>query len=744
MAVIAARRMPGAVGLAILAGVFSVAVQAGVIGPDLAAELAQRSPQDGIAVIVTLADRVDHRLFRKPDRSRRDTALVRALKQKSASTQAPHRAYLLNNGGRRLRELWSINGMAVTLPAGMIPRLAARPGIRSIRLDATLQAPTPVSGNPAPAEWNLNVVNAPDLWSLGHTGAGVVVANMDTGVDAEHPDLVSRWRGGGNSWFDPHGEHATPYDSDGHGTQTMAIIVGGAAGGTAIGMAPDARWIAAKLYNDAGVARYSDIHLAFQWLLDPDGDVNTLDMPDVVNASWGLVGSAGQCIAEFSDDIDALRTAGIAVVFSAGNDGPAAQTSLSPANNPQAFSAGAVDAGLTVASFSSRGASACDGGIYPKLVAPGVGINTADLSFGGYPMYVEVSGTSFAAPHAAGAIALLAGAFPDASVSQIETALTQAARDLGMAGEDNSYGYGLVDVMAAYRFLLTGTGSPPTISSTPLTEATEGSLYSYAVVASDEDGDLLTYTLDAAPGGMTIGADSGVIAWTPDGTQLGTNAVTVRVTDARGLSATQSFGVVVTADINDAPVALNDIYRVTAGSTLDVSAAGILANDSDADGDVLSALLRRGPANGRLTLNSDGSFRYVPNDGFSGLDRFVYRAYDGALYSGHAVVRIRVMPNRAPVARRDSASAATWRSGSPTATLIDVLANDFDRDGQLDPTSVTITRPPNRGGTVQVHADGTLAYTPGRRFAGTEWFLYQVSDQGGAVSNVALVKVTVQ
>ena len=291
-------------------------------------------------MIVSLSDKRGSPLVQAADRSKRNTRLVKALKEKATATQAVHRVFLQNQGARQLRELWAINGIAVTARASVIRKLASRPGIESIRLDSTLQAPETSYGSAAPPEWNLNVVRAPELWSLGYTGSGVVVANMDTGVDVLHPDLAAKWRGGGNSWYDPHdllGEHATPYDSTGHGTQTMAIMVGGAAGGTAIGMAPDASWIAVKMYNDAGEATYSDIHLAFQWLLDPDGDLNTVDAPDVVNASWGLVGSAGQCVTEFSTDIDLLKTAGIAVAFAAGNDGPAPLTSLSPANNPQGF-----------------------------------------------------------------------------------------------------------------------------------------------------------------------------------------------------------------------------------------------------------------------------------------------------------------------------------------------------------------------------------------------------------------------
>ncbi|MFA6901566.1 MAG: S8 family serine peptidase [Gallionellaceae bacterium] len=743
--------------LAVLCSLFSAGSQAAVIAPDLAAELAVRAPQDELAVIFSLSDKVDSRLYRLADRSRRDTRLVKALRDKAAATQGGHRVFLENQGARRLRELWLINGLAVTANASVIRKLAARPGIESIRLDSTLQAPVTTYGSAAPPEWNLNMVHAPEVWALGFSGTGVVVANMDTGVDYAHPDLAAQWRGGGNSWYDPHGEHATPHDSSGHGTQTMAIMVGGAAGGTAIGMAPAARWIAAKLYNDAGVASYSDIHLAFQWLLDPDGDLGTVDAPDVVNASWGLAGTAGQCITEFSADIAALKTAGIAVAFAAGNDGPAPLTSLSPANNVQGFAAGGVDAAQAIASFSSRGQSACDGTVYPKLVAPGVNVNTADLSFGGLPLYTVVSGTSYAAPHAAGAMALLAGAFPSAGVAQLETALTQSAHDLGVVGEDNSFGYGLADVQAAYQLLLAGAGagSAPVFTSIPPTTATEGSPYSYAVSASDADGDVLGYSLDVAPAGMSISASSGLIAWTPAVSQVGSQAVTVRVTDAGGLFATQSFAIAV-AGLNVVPLAQNDAYRMIKSGTLNVAAPGMLANDSDANsGDTLSAANFGAltPAGGTLLRNADGSFSFTPSLTYTGTKSFSYQARDnhGAL-SNVATVSITVSANRAPLAVNDTAAAPVRLGTSYTPVIIRVLANDSDPDTAIDPAntinpaSVTISSTPNKGGSAIVNADGSIAYTPKLNFRGSETFRYRVKDTYStpATSNAASVSVNVQ
>ena len=128
---------------------------------------------------------------------------------------------------------------------------------------------------------------------------------------------------------------------NGHGTSAMGLIVGGAASGSAIGMAPGATWIAAKIFNDSGTGTMSAIHLAYQWMLDPDGNPATADAPNVVNNSWTL--ATPGCSTEFEPDLAALVAAGITPVFAAGNFGPGTSTDASPANNPDAFAVGATD-----------------------------------------------------------------------------------------------------------------------------------------------------------------------------------------------------------------------------------------------------------------------------------------------------------------------------------------------------------------------------------------------------------------
>ncbi|MDB4957197.1 MAG: peptidase [Myxococcales bacterium] len=404
---------------------------------------------DPTAVIIHYAREVDLPARAASGRAGR-RSLIEALHRDARRAQARTLALLRRHGVEPRAQLWTINAVAATLPTSMIDEIARLPEVERIEPDLSISAPTTNIGNVTTTAWNLSAIRAPDLWATGQRGAGIVVAVLDSGVDVDHPDLAASWRSRAG-WYDPYDQHSSPFDGSGHGTQVMGLVVGGATSGESIGVAPDARWIAARIYGDNGVASLSGIHLALQWVLDPDGDPTTEDAADIVTASWGYSERVNECYLEFEPDLAVLRAAQIATVFAAGNSGPYPASSISPANNPSAFAAGAVDEDLTVITSSSRGPSACTNSMFPELVAPGANVRTTDRTFGGqFPnSYVVVSGTSFAAPHIAGAMALLRGAHRSATVTQLERALTSTAVDLLPAGADNASGFGLPDLLAA-------------------------------------------------------------------------------------------------------------------------------------------------------------------------------------------------------------------------------------------------------------------------------------------------------
>jgi VCBS repeat-containing protein len=165
-----------------------------------------------------------------------------------------------------------------------------------------------------------------------------------------------------------------------------------------------------------------------------------------------------------------------------------------------------------------------------------------------------------------------------------------------------------------------------------------------SVGATDVDGDPLTYTRVAGPshGALTLNAD-GTFTYTPAANFNGPDSFTFRASDGR-LTSNVATVTLTVRPVNDAPAAANDTYTTDADTALTVPAAGVLANDADADGDALSAVLVTGPANGTVTLNADGSFRYTPAGGFSGADTFTYKASDGTADSNVATVTVRVAP----------------------------------------------------------------------------------------------------
>lgn len=490
------------------------------------ATLAGASSSDKLTVVVTMVDQADLASITRLDRATKRTALIVDLKSVAAG-QASIQRRLASLAAKGLVDdvtpFWIFNGLSVTATPGVVLELAARSDVAAIDTDAAVVL--------AATEINIAQIQAPAAWALGLDGAGVVVASLDTGVDATHPDLAASWRGGSNSWFDPYNGTSFPTDPNGHGTGTMSIMVGGSTGGSSIGVAPGARWIAAKIFNNSGGATATAIHLAFQWVLDPDGNPATDDAPDVVNNSWAMANPG--CDLSYQNDINVLRAAGILPVFAAGNTGTSG--SVSPANNPGAMAVGAVDASDNVLSISARGPSSCAGdATYPDVVAPGNSIRVARPG----STYTTRTGTSMAAPHVAGAIALLLQAQPGLGVEMQEAALFDGAVDLGTAGVDVDSGFGRIDVAAS----LDSLGGPPLPANlSPHAEFTTSkrkSTYTFNAAGSyDPDGNIVSYAWDFGDGAVGSGSVvSHVFA-------SGTFTVTLTVTDNAGASATASGNV---------------------------------------------------------------------------------------------------------------------------------------------------------------------------------------------------------
>ncbi|MCS7059538.1 MAG: S8 family serine peptidase [Anaerolineae bacterium] len=417
----------------------------------------------------------------------RRRTLARTLQQLAAESQASLHGFLarpeIAAQVAEKRSFWIFNGIALRATPEVIKAIAKREDVASIALDEwrqwiALPAPglpispplllplsstLPLARSPVSATlgglvmssppglgettWGIAQIGADRVWrGLNITGTGVVVANIDTGVDWNHPALRSRYRGwaGGpmadhlHNWFDATNEAAAyPTDMHGHGTHTVGTIVGQ----NGIGVAPGARWMAAKGLNGAGYGLYSWLHAAFEFMLAPGGD--PAYAPDVLSNSWG---SDNGLDTEFAADIAALRAAGIVVVFANGNRGPGWGTVGSPASLPGAFGVGASDPDDEVAYFSSRGPSPL-GPTRPDMVAPGVEVVS---TFPG-GVYATASGTSMATPHVAGVAALVLSANPALTALSVTRVLTATAVPLSTTLPNNLSGWGRLD---AYRAVL--------------------------------------------------------------------------------------------------------------------------------------------------------------------------------------------------------------------------------------------------------------------------------------------------
>lgn len=241
---------------------------------------------------------------------------------------------------------------------------------------------------------------------------------------------------------------------------------------------------------------------------------------------------------------------------------------------------------------------------------------------------------------------------------------------------------------------------------------------------SDLDGDVVTAVLETPPlnGSVSFNAD-GSFTYTPTVGFSGVDSFAYRALD--GFDESSLVAVTITVEaVNVAPVATNDVYTTTWNVPFSVAAPGILDNDSDADGDTLTAVLDTPPSNGDLSLSANGSLIYTPTANFTGTDSFAYHANDGVDDSNTATVLINVVVGNAPpVAISDHYT--TTEDIPLTIDPPGVLINDSDPNG--DELSAFLNSPPVSG-TLTLHLDGSFTYTPSLDFVGLDSFTYYAND----------------
>lgn len=423
------------------------------------------------------------------------------------------------------KSFYIANMMWVKTDYAKIEELAKDPQIKKIYLNQTIRLePVKSAGSaqavPAEILWNVKKVQADQVWAQGVTGKGTVVGIIDSGVDWSHPALKNSFRANAPdstsapdpallpfSWYDSINYRSQPYDDEGHGTHVTGTIVGQTAS-AAIGVAPGASWIAAKALDSSGSGSGYTLLDAGQWMLAPGGDPAMA--PDIINNSWG----GGDNVDEwYRNMVKAWRSAGIVPVFAAGNQLPD-EASLwpgsisNPSSYPESSAVAAIDSGNALAYFSRLGPSPYDAQIRkPDLSAPGVSIYSA--APGG--SYSYGSGTSMAAPHLAGAAALVLSANPALSVDEVLFALQQSALPLTNTAYPSSpnmgFGYGLISARAAVE--LSRDGFTKTSLTGKVTDYTSGAPVpgaqvrvlehpSMTPVRTDDDG---TYRISGIPSG---------------------------------------------------------------------------------------------------------------------------------------------------------------------------------------------------------------------------------------------------
>ncbi|WP_026930801.1 S8 family serine peptidase [Glycomyces tenuis] len=393
-----------------------------------------------------------------------------AAAQEFAERSQSEAVDLLAGAGVGYESYWASSSISAVADEALVADLAALDSVAEIHPAVeypVIEPPEPdtTDASAAAEQWGLDDIRAPEVWEQGFDGTGVVVAGNDSGVDYDHPALVDQYRGDNGdgtfthdyNFFDAQGVcGGEPCDERGHGTHTMGTMVGDDGAGNRIGVAPGAEWIAVN-----GCCPDRDTLMAAgQWLAAPTdmagNDPDPSKAPHIVVNSWGS--PYWQDDPWYEDVVAMWHAAGIIPVFSAGNFGYlGCRSTGSPAVYSNVIAVGSHDSTGTIDPDSSRGPNS-HGELKPDVTAPGVEILSSEP--GG--AYGTRSGTSMAAPHVAGMIALMISAEPSLAgdydeIYRILTGTTVDAEDLscgGTAEVDNVYGHGRIDAYAAVQSAL--------------------------------------------------------------------------------------------------------------------------------------------------------------------------------------------------------------------------------------------------------------------------------------------------
>ena len=468
----------------------------GIISPELSNKLKKINNENFIPIIIEVDDDFDLKQLKNQFKKnntpikKRASIICEKMTANAQSTQEEIITIIKSKPTQyaRLKSSWIINSIFLHASVDLIKSLAFHPNIKKMNIQNTSAEAIEYFDNQnhnshieEGTEPGIEAINVRPLWEMGYTGKGTLVFNYDTGVWPEHAAFADRFFGNlypmSQCWDGYFSDVPNGHVSD-HGTHTLGTMAGLVKEtNDTIGIAFNSYWIANDFVTSTveTLPPIEDMITSFEWALNPDGDITTdYDVPDVINNSWRWYNEIDtfQCSGYTVQLMNVIEAAGIANIFSAGNNGPNNDGVRSPqrinSNLVNTFCVGSINANDTnylISSFSCRGPTQCPGEgslkMYPEVVAPGQGIRSA----WGKDSFNTISGTSMASPHVSGAVLLLKEAFPFLTGEEILLALYNTANDLGDAGEDNTYGMGMIDAYAAFNYLSNAYNPiPPNLS----------------------------------------------------------------------------------------------------------------------------------------------------------------------------------------------------------------------------------------------------------------------------------------